>query len=61
MNPDAFENPIKQAIADGIPVVTLDADSPISGRYSFLGTSNEYAGTVATGALAEQVGQRAER
>jgi ribose transport system substrate-binding protein len=56
MNPDAFAVPIKQAAAEGIPIVTFDADSPQSGRYSFLGTGNEYAGTVAAKALAEQVG-----
>ncbi len=56
MNPDAFKAPIKKAMAAGIPVITFDADSPDSGRYSFLGTGNEYAGAVAAKALSEQVG-----
>lgn len=56
MNPDAFKAPIQEAIKAGIPVVTFDADSPDSGRYSFLATGNEYAGTVAAKALAEQMG-----
>lgn len=56
MNPDAFEAPIKKAMDKGIPVVTFDADSPKSGRYSFLATGNEYAGSVAAKALAEQIG-----
>lgn len=56
INPDALAVPIKQAIAEGIPVVTFDADSPESGRYAFLGTGNEYAGEVAAKALDEQIG-----
>lgn len=56
INPDAFKAPIEDAIAAGISIVTFDSDSPDSGRYSFLGTGNEYAGEVAAKALAEQVG-----
>jgi ribose transport system substrate-binding protein len=56
INPNAFKGPIKKAMEAGIPIVTFDADSPDSGRYSFLGTGNEYAGEVAAKALAEQVG-----
>jgi ribose transport system substrate-binding protein len=56
MNPDAFKAPIKKAMAAGIPVITFDADSPDSSRFSFLGTGNEYAGSVAAKALSEQVG-----
>jgi len=56
MNPDALKAPIKKAMEAGIPVVTFDSDSPESGRYSFLGTGNEYAGEVAAKALAEQLG-----
>ncbi|MDV3427123.1 MAG: substrate-binding domain-containing protein [Bacillota bacterium] len=56
MNPDALKAPIKKAMEAGIPVVTFDSDSPDSGRYSFLGTGNEYAGEVAAKALSEQLG-----
>lgn len=56
MNPDAFKAPIKKAMEEGIPIVTFDSDSPDSGRYSFIGTGNEYAGSVAAKALSEQVG-----
>lgn len=56
INPDAFVAPIKKAMAQGIPVVTFDADSPKSGRYSFLATGNENAGMVAAKALAELIG-----
>lgn len=56
MNPDALAAPIKKALAEGIPVVTFDADSPESGRYSFLATGNDYAGAVAAKALSELLG-----
>jgi len=56
INPNALAIPIKNAINLGIPVVTFDADSPESGRYSFLGTDNESAGTIAAEALNEQIG-----
>jgi ribose transport system substrate-binding protein len=58
INPDAFKVPIKEAIAAGIPVVTFDADSPDSGRYSFLGTNNEYSGKVAAETLSELLGNQ---
>lgn len=56
VNPDGLKDSINKAIAQGIPVVTFDADSPDSDRYSFLGTGNYYAGTVAARALAEAIG-----
>ncbi|MBV7272009.1 substrate-binding domain-containing protein [Clostridiaceae bacterium UIB06] len=56
INPNALDAPIKKAIEAGIPVVTFDADSPRSGRYSFLATNNEYAGEVAAKTLNDQVG-----
>jgi ribose transport system substrate-binding protein len=46
-NPEALQQPINAAIEAGIPVVTFDADSPLSNRYSFVGTGNYYAGVVA--------------
>jgi len=56
VNPDALKDAINKAIDQGIPVVTFDADSPQSNRYSFLGTGNYYAGTVAAKALGEMLG-----
>lgn len=56
INPDALKEPINQAIAAGIPVVTFDSDSPKSNRYSFLATSNYAAGAQAAEALAKLVG-----
>jgi ribose transport system substrate-binding protein len=56
INPDALAAPIKKAIDLGIPVVTFDADSPKSGRKSFLATGNEFAGFTAAEALVDQIG-----
>ena len=53
INPDALKRPINRAIERGIPVVTFDADSPDSDRYSFLATSNYNAGVKAAKYLAE--------
>jgi ribose transport system substrate-binding protein len=47
MQADGLQPSIDNAIAAGIPLVTFDADSPLSKRYSFLGTGNYYAGQVA--------------
>jgi ribose transport system substrate-binding protein len=57
INPDALASPIKKAIDLGIPVVTFDADSPNSGRYSSLATNNEYAGEVAAETLSNLIGE----
>jgi ribose transport system substrate-binding protein len=47
MDPVAYIDPIKRAMAMGIPVTTFDADSPDSGRHTYLGTSNYTAGVYA--------------
>jgi ribose transport system substrate-binding protein len=47
MQADGLQPSIDSAIAAGIPLVTFDADSPLSKRYAFLGTGNYYAGQVA--------------
>jgi ribose transport system substrate-binding protein len=57
INPDAFVAPIQAALGVGVPVVTFDADSPLSGRYSFVGTGNYYAGVVAARWLGPLVGE----
>jgi ribose transport system substrate-binding protein len=44
---EALQPSIDAAIDAGIPLVTFDADSPLSKRYAFLGTGNYYAGVVA--------------
>lgn len=55
-NPDAFIAPINAAIAAGIPVVCFDADSPLSNRFSFVGTGNYFAGVMAARWLGPIIG-----
>lgn len=43
-NPDLFKAPIDDAIKDGIPVISVDADVPDSHRIMFVGTDNFRAG-----------------
>jgi len=56
INPDGLRATIDSAIEAGIPLVTFDADSPLSKRYSFVGTGNYYAGVVAARWLGERLG-----
>jgi ribose transport system substrate-binding protein len=44
---EALQPSIDSAIDGGIPLVTFDADSPLSKRYAFLGTGNYAAGVTA--------------
>ncbi|MBL8117227.1 MAG: substrate-binding domain-containing protein [Anaerolineae bacterium] len=53
---DALQPSIDSAIASGLPIVTFDADSPLSKRYSFLGTGNYQAGVVAARYIGAQIG-----
>ncbi|MGH9665318.1 MAG: substrate-binding domain-containing protein, partial [Bryobacteraceae bacterium] len=43
-DPDVMKAPIDEAISQGIPVVTIDSDSPASERLTFIGTNNYQAG-----------------
>jgi ribose transport system substrate-binding protein len=47
LNAEGSKPTIDTAVANGVPLVTFDADSPLSARYSFLGTGNYFAGVVA--------------
>jgi ribose transport system substrate-binding protein len=47
---------INKALDAGIPVVTLDADTATSNRYTFIGTGNYGAGRMSARLLAEQIG-----
>ena len=60
MNPDAYIEPINNAIKQGIPIVTFDSDAPDSERYSFLATENYDGGVAAAECLAEQMGGKGE-
>ena len=42
--PDLMQNTINAAIAQGIPVITVDSDAPNSKRVMFVGTDNVRAG-----------------
>ncbi len=54
-SPELMRGDIEQAIAAGIPVITIDSDSPDSKRLLFIGTNNYEAGVmgakVAAGAM----------
>ncbi len=43
-NPELMRADIDAAIAQGIPVITIDSDSPKSKRLTFIGTNNYQAG-----------------
>jgi len=56
---EASLNPIiKKAMDAGIPVVTVDADLPDSGRLAFIGTGNVNAGRMGGDKLAELIGKK---
>ncbi len=57
INPDGLRPSIDAAIDAGVHLVTFDADSPLSKRYSFVGTGNYYAGVVAARYLGPLVGE----
>lgn len=46
-NPELMRGDIDAAIAAGIPVITIDSDSPDSKRLLFIGTNNYEAGVMA--------------
>src|SRR5246127_1817808 len=46
---------IDKAIASGIPVITIDADAPVSKRLLFVGTNNYQAGLLGGKRLAEEL------
>ncbi|HEX2621603.1 MAG TPA: substrate-binding domain-containing protein, partial [Phototrophicaceae bacterium] len=56
MQADGLQPSIDNAIAAGLPLVTFDADSPVSKRYAFLGTGNYYAGVVAARYIGPLIG-----
>ncbi|MGE5645945.1 MAG: substrate-binding domain-containing protein [Acidobacteriota bacterium] len=46
---------IDSAIAQGIPVITMDSDSPASKRLMFIGTDNQAAGRMGAGILVREL------
>ena len=49
---------INQAVASGIPVITLDADAPASKRLFFIGTNNQQAGLMGGQRLAQELQEK---
>lgn len=55
-DPELMRDAIDAAAAAGIPVVTIDSDSPKSKRLTFIGTNNYVAGQMSGELLAKQLG-----
>src|SRR5262249_53080405 len=54
-NPELMKADIDAAIAEGIPVITMDADSPSSRRLLFIGTDNYHAGVIGAEVAAKKL------
>lgn len=57
-DPTACIDPINRAVDSGIPVMTWDADSPQSERFTFLGLDNIQAGREAARLLVDAMGTK---
>lgn len=55
-DPKVVQGDIDAAIAQGIPVVTMDSDAPASKRLFFIGTDNYKAGLMGGGVVAKHLG-----
>jgi ribose transport system substrate-binding protein len=56
----AMKGPINDAIAKGIPVITVDSDVPDSKRLTFIGTNNYQAGVMGGHVLVERLHGKGE-
>jgi ribose transport system substrate-binding protein len=54
-DPNVMKDAIDAAIAQGIPVITIDSDAPASKRLTFIGTNNYQAGLMGGRVLAERL------
>jgi ribose transport system substrate-binding protein len=54
-NPELMKADIDAAIESGIPVITMDADSPSSKRLLFIGTDNYHAGVMGATVAAREL------
>ena len=54
-DPDLMRGAIDEAVAAGIPVITIDADSPKSKRQFFIGTNNYQAGQMGGEIVAKEL------
>ncbi len=57
-DPTGCEDPINKAVAAGIPVMTWDADSPKSQRFTYLGVDNYSGGKAAAELLVRFMGEK---
>jgi len=57
-DPTACIDPINRAVEAGIPVMTWDADSPASKRFTYLGLDNVEAGKAAAQLLVKAMGPK---
>jgi ribose transport system substrate-binding protein len=60
MEPDSFIDPINAAIAKGIPVACLAADSPKSNRTAYVTSDNVKEGYSAADAICQAIGGKGE-
>lgn len=58
--PEAVVPSINRAIDAGIPVITVDTDSPNSKRHTYIGTGNYEAGLIGGELLAREIGGSGE-
>ena len=58
--PQAVVPAINRAVDAGIPVITVDTDSPNSKRYTFIGTGNYQAGLIGGKLLGQAIGRKAK-
>jgi ribose transport system substrate-binding protein len=54
-DPNLLKDDIDQAVAAGIPVITVDSDAPASKRLLFVGTDNYHAGQIGGQRLAKEM------
>ena len=54
-DPNLMKDDIDQAIASGVPVITIDSDAPASKRLFFIGTNNYQAGMTGGKRLAQEL------
>ncbi|HVP17562.1 MAG TPA: substrate-binding domain-containing protein, partial [Spirochaetia bacterium] len=60
MEPDSFIDPINDAIAKGVPVMTFAADSPKSNRIGYITSDNVKEGYTAADAICKAIGGKGE-
>lgn len=60
IDPEIMVKPINEAIAEGIPVICVDTDSPNSNRYTYFGTGNYHAGYEGAQILAKSMNYKGD-